>query len=105
MIENDLRATLHNFGLKVGMVAVLIEPLHIVRRVLREQVATLHRRVLAVVRDDDVCRRLMTVPGVGPVVALAADLVHRQVTVIAATTTPVGQKDFRAPESFAKRGL
>src|SRR5947199_10423383 len=30
----------------------------------------LHRRLLAVVRDDDVCRRLMTTPGVGPVVAL-----------------------------------
>jgi transposase len=88
-IENDLRATLRNFGLKVGRVgtikfearikelvanlpdvAVLVEPLLIVRRVLREQVAVLHRRLLAVVRDDDVCRRLMTVPGVGPVVAL-----------------------------------
>jgi transposase len=51
-------------------VAVLVEPLLIVRRVLREQVGILHRRLLAVVRDDDVCRRLMTVPGVGPVVAL-----------------------------------
>ena len=30
----------------------------------------LHRRLLAIVRDDAVCRRLMTVPGVGPVVAL-----------------------------------
>src|SRR5262249_37989488 len=30
----------------------------------------LHGRLLAVVRDDEVCRRLMTVPGVGPVVAL-----------------------------------
>jgi transposase len=88
-VENDLRATLRNFGLKVGMVgtvkfearikelveslpdvAVLVEPLLIVRRVLREQVGILHRRLLAVVRDDDVCRRLMTVPGVGPVVAL-----------------------------------
>jgi transposase len=38
--------------------------------VLREQLGILHRRVLAVVRDDEVCRRLMTVPGVGPVVAL-----------------------------------
>jgi transposase len=38
--------------------------------VLREQLAILHRRLLAVVRDDAVCRRLMTVPGVGPVVAL-----------------------------------
>jgi transposase len=88
-IENDLRATLRNFGLKVGMVgtvkfearikelvedlpdlAILVEPLLVVRRVLREQLGILHRRVLAVVRDDEVCRRLMTVPGVGPVVAL-----------------------------------
>jgi transposase len=88
-IENDLRATLRNFGLKVGVVgalkfearirelvdnlpdvAVLVEPLLIVRRVLREQIGILHRRLLTVVRDDDVCRRLMTVPGVGPVVAL-----------------------------------
>ena len=49
---------------------MLVEPLLAVRRVLREQTAVLHRRVLAVVRDDDVCQRLMTVPGVGPVVAL-----------------------------------
>jgi len=88
-IENDLRATLRNFGLKVGMVGtvkfearikelvenlpdltVLVEPLLIVRRVLREQIGILHRRLMAIVRDDDVCRRLMTVPGVGPVVAL-----------------------------------
>ena len=88
-IENDLRATLRNFGLKVGMVGTvkfetrikelvedipdlgaLVEPLLIVRRVLREQINILHRRLLTVVRDDAVCRRLMTVPGVGPVVAL-----------------------------------
>jgi transposase len=42
----------------------------IVRRVLREQIGILHRRLLAIVRHDEVCRRLMTVPGVGPVVAL-----------------------------------
>ena len=88
-IENDLRATLRNFGLKVGVVGtmkfearikelvenlpdlvVLVEPLLIVRRAIREQIGILHRRLLAIVRDDDVCRRLMTVPGVGPVVAL-----------------------------------
>ena len=75
-IENDLRGTLRNFGLKVGIVgklkfdariqelverhpdlAVLVEPLLVVRRVLREQTAVLHRRVLAIVRDDEVCRR------------------------------------------------
>jgi transposase len=88
-IENDLRATLRNFGLKVGMVgtvkfearikelvenlpdlAVLVQPLLIVRQVVREQLGILHRRLLAIVQDDDVCRRLMTIPGVGPVVAL-----------------------------------
>jgi transposase len=88
-VENDLRATLRNFGLKVGAVgtvkfearikelvdnlpdlAVLVEPLLVVRRVLREQIGVLHCRLLAIVRDDEVCRRLMTVPGVGPVVAL-----------------------------------
>jgi transposase len=88
-IENDLRSTLRNFGLKVGMVgaakfearinelvenlpdlAVLVEPLLVVRRALREQIAVMHRRLLTIVRDDEVCRRLMTVPGVGPVVAL-----------------------------------
>jgi transposase len=43
--------------------AVLVEPLLVVRRVLREQLSILH--LLAIVRDDEVCRRLMTVPGVG----------------------------------------
>src|SRR5437870_9615206 len=79
-IDNDLRGTLRNFGLKVGVVgtvkfearikelvenlpdvAVLVEPLLIVRQGVREQVRILHRRLLAIVRDDDVCRRLMTV--------------------------------------------
>jgi len=88
-IENDLRGTLRNFGLKVGIVGrvkfearikelvenlpdltVMVEPLLVVRRVLREQLGILHRRLLAIVRNDEVCRRLMTTPGVGPVVAL-----------------------------------
>jgi len=69
-VDNDLRGTLRNFGLKVGVVgaakfearirelvqrlpdlAVLVEPLLVVRRVLREQIAVLHRRLLAVVRQ------------------------------------------------------
>ena len=88
-IDNDLRGTLRNFGLKVGIVgtvkfearikelvadipdlSLLIEPLLVVRRVLREQLGILHRRLLTIVKDDAVCRRLMTIPGVGPVVAL-----------------------------------
>jgi Transposase IS116/IS110/IS902 family len=35
-----------------------------------QQFVILHRRLLAIVRDDEVCGRLMTTPGVGPVVAL-----------------------------------
>ena len=45
--------------------AELVEPLLIVRRVLREQLVILHSRLLAIVRNDEVCRRLMTTPGVG----------------------------------------
>src|SRR5260221_6262116 len=88
-IEQRLLASFANCGRTVGVVgtvrfearikelvenlpdlAVLVEPLLIVRRTLREQIGILHRRLLAIVRDDEVCRRLMTVPGVGPVVAL-----------------------------------
>src|SRR5205823_8564037 len=73
-IENDLRGTLRNFGLKVGMVgtvkfegrikelvenlpdlAILFEPLLIARLALREQIVILHRRLLVIVRDDAVC--------------------------------------------------
>jgi transposase len=88
-IENDLRGTLRNFGLKVGIVgavkfeerirelvadhsdlAMIVEPLLTARRVLCEQFGVIHRLLLSVVRNDQVCRRLMTMPGVGPVVAL-----------------------------------
>jgi transposase len=80
-LDNDLRGTLRNFGLKVGMVgtvkfearirelienlpdlAAVVEPLLVVRRVLREQFVILHRRLLTILRDDEVCRRLMTTP-------------------------------------------
>ena len=80
---------MRNFGLKVGVagmvrfearikelvenlpdLAILVEPLLIVRRTLRGQIGILRRRLLTIIRDDEVCRRLMTVPGVGPVVAL-----------------------------------
>ena len=37
---------------------------------LRLQLAKPHKMLLDLVRDDPVCRRLMTAPGVGPVVAL-----------------------------------
>src|SRR4051812_12264458 len=89
-IENDIRGLLRNFGLKVGTVGVvgfeqriheLVEgrpeladimgSLLTAKRTLREQFAKLHRKVLLLVRDHGVCRRLMTIPGIGPVTSLA----------------------------------
>lgn len=89
-IENDVRGLLLNFGLKVGAVgaikfeariqeliesmpdlAEIIGRLLDARRRLREHFSALHRKLLELARGDDVCRRLMTVPGVGPVVSLA----------------------------------
>jgi transposase len=88
-IEADLRGVLKNFGLKLGkatvrdfearvrelaafdqFVAAAVDPALVARRALREQYDRLHSMLLEVVRQDDVCRRLMTMPGVGPVVAL-----------------------------------
>lgn len=88
--ENDMRGLLRNFGLKVGQVsggkfeerirelveadpdlAEIMEPLLAGRRKLREEFAKLEKKVLQEARNDKICRRLMTVPGVGPVVSLA----------------------------------
>ena len=88
--ENEIRGLLANFGLKVGVVgaakfeerihelvgdmpdlAEIIEPLLDARRRLREHFSALHRKLLDLARGDEVCRRLMTIPGVGPVVSLA----------------------------------
>ena len=88
-IEASLRGLLRGFGLKVGrigragfagrvrelaagqaMLERVVEPMLRVRAALATEFASLHRQVLAIVREDAVCRRLMTVPGVGPVVAL-----------------------------------
>ena len=87
-IENDIRGLLRNFGLKVGVIgpvgfdtrirelvddmpelAEIAVSLLAARQKLREEVSRLHRKVLAIVKDDGTCRCLMTVPG--PVVALA----------------------------------
>ena len=88
-LETSLRGILRGFGLKVGTISKLrfesrirelaagqamlehvVEPVLRVHAVLRGEYAVLHRTLLAVVRDDQVCRRLMTVPGVGAVVAM-----------------------------------
>lgn len=89
-LENDIRGLLRNFGLKVGIIGTIgfdarirelidgtpdlgeiISPLFAAREKLRAEFAKLHRKVLDLVRDDNTCRRLMTIPGVGPVTSLA----------------------------------
>jgi transposase len=89
-LDNHLRGILKAFGLKVGKVraehfearvrelvendAVLqqiVGAILGVRAELMQRLEGLDRLVLMVVRADPVCRRLMTVPGVGPVTALA----------------------------------
>jgi len=48
----------------------IAEAMLLARATLQAEYEKLHKAVLAIVREDAVCRRLMTVPGVGPVVAL-----------------------------------
>jgi transposase len=88
-LERSIRGILRGFGLKVGQVSKgrfaarirelaagqpmlerVIEPMLRAREALRTEYGQLHRAMLAIVRADETCRRLMTVPGVGALVAL-----------------------------------
>lgn len=89
-LDNAVRGSLKPFGVKVGAVSeggfaervrtlladrpdllALTEPMLSVRAAVRARIRALNRRVGAAVRASAVCRQLMTVPGVGPVVALS----------------------------------
>ena len=48
----------------------IFEPLLLARAALREQLAVLDKQVREAARTDPICKRLMTVPGVGAIVAL-----------------------------------
>jgi len=88
-VELSIRSILRGFGLKLGevskgrfaarvseliagqlMLERVIEPMLRARDTLRAEYQVLHRAVLAIVREDAVCRRLMSVPGVGALVAV-----------------------------------
>lgn len=88
-VENGVRGLVRNFGVKLGKLSrakweagvrgrlerhsrllAIVEPLLAARAVLRTQFGELDRRVRAEARADPICRRLMTVPSIGPVVAL-----------------------------------
>ena len=87
--EQIIRGLLRPLGLKIGAVTrvrfearvrlllgtdrlllSIFEPLLRLHKSLRESLADLHRLVLGAVRRDPICRRLMTMPGIGPVTAL-----------------------------------
>jgi transposase len=88
-VELSLRGLLRGFGLKVGevskgrfatrvrelvaghaMLERIAEAMLQAREALRTECAKLHRAMLAIVRTDAICQRLMTVPGVGALVAV-----------------------------------
>ncbi len=91
-VQNHIRGALRVHGLKVGAVAAgkfdarireliegegdylfqtMIESMLDVRTVLFDSFRKLHKVLLMLVKADPVCRRFMTVPGVGPVTALS----------------------------------
>src|SRR3977135_4165020 len=89
-IANTIRGLLKTFGLVIargsgglfairvreqiagnGVLVAIVEPLLVVWHAIREQVEMLDRQILARARADAAMRRLMTIPGVGVVVALA----------------------------------
>ncbi len=88
-IESGIRGVLRGFGLKVGpisrgcfdarirdlvegqaMLQTVASSMLAARTALQAEFARLHRALLALVRADPVCRQLMSVPGVGAVVAI-----------------------------------
>jgi transposase len=88
-VELSIRGLLRGFGLKMGevtkarfvarvrelvmgqaMLERIMEPMLCAREALRTEYGRLHRQTLAIVKRDPVCRRLMTVPGVGALVAI-----------------------------------
>jgi transposase len=89
-IEDSIRGLLKVYGLKLGLVhrarfaakveamlaeapelRMAIEPLLDVRNAMRAKKATLDRQLSHVARKDDICKRLMTISGVGPIVSLS----------------------------------
>jgi transposase len=88
-VENGVRALLREAGLKVGtpsrrdfsarvrelagddqVLAALSESLLAVIEIMNQEVERLTKRVFDEVKVEPTCRRLMTVPGVGPLTAL-----------------------------------
>ena len=88
-VELSLRGLLRGFGLKLGEISKgrfaarvrdlaaghpVLEPIAEAmlraRDALRQEFAKLHRAMLTIVRTDPICRQLMTVPGVGAVIAV-----------------------------------
>lgn len=88
-VEFSIRGILRGFGLKMGLVTrksfegrvrelsagqPMLEQIGsamlAARAALLTEYAKLHKAMLDIVRNDQVCRRLMTTPGVGPLVAI-----------------------------------
>jgi transposase len=88
-VECSIRGVLRGFGLKIGAISrgrfelrirelvdgnaileTVIDAMLAARTALESEFKRLHRALLGIVRDDRVCRLLMSVPGVGAIVAI-----------------------------------
>ena len=89
-LELSVRGILRNFGLKLGrvskgrweetvrelapdnaMLSDAVAPVLRLRAQMRDELAMIAKRIRSLAMSDDTCRRLMTMPGVGPVTATA----------------------------------
>jgi len=68
--ENVIQALCRAEDNGVHIKAMVLPPLDLYRSAC-EQLAVLNKQVEALAKDNPICRRLMTAPGVGPVVALS----------------------------------
>ncbi|WP_229426798.1 hypothetical protein [Microvirga alba] len=69
-LTNQIRGVLEPFGL-IGPLRDVIEALLTALQAVSRQIGILTRRLMAMARQDQAARRLMTAPGVGSLVALA----------------------------------
>jgi len=87
-IKNEVRGVLKAFGIKLGKVTAKayaarvrevcsvemmasLEPMLLVLETMDKQISVLDKQILDIVKNNKLCRKLMTMPGIGAINALA----------------------------------
>jgi transposase len=113
-LENQIRGLLKNHGLVIGkaggnvfhrrvealvgaqgLLWEAVRPLLEIREKVRREIAVLYRKLLGLARNDEDSRRSMTVPGIGPITALAF---HSAIST--GPTCPTGSRGSRCLPSI-----